>query len=274
MWRVAQASGGTVILRIEDHDRQRCRPEFEVALLDDLEELGFVPGEPLMAALRTGAPSSYRQQDNGAVYAATAAELDSRDLVYACDCSRSTFAAWTAARGQPWSGPGCPGGCAGRGLARDAADVAWRVMLGDGIESWADLALGSQSGMPSRTGDLAIRDRRGNWTYGFCVVVDDMRHGIDLVIRGEDLLEATPAQIRLGRLLGRAVPPRFLHHPLVRRPDGRKLSKADGATGVRDMIRAGYTAGDLLERASSAIALPPGYAHPMYGSTDRGHRSI
>jgi len=94
------------------------------------------------------------------------------------------------------------------------------------------------------------------------------------VIRGEDLLEATPAQIRLGRLLGRAVPPRFLHHPLVRRPDGRKLSKADGATGVRDMIRAGYTAGDLLERASSAIALPPGYAHPMYGSTDRGHRSI
>jgi len=129
-------------------------------------------------------------------------------------------------------------------------------MLGDGIESWADLALGSQSGMRSRTGDLAIRDRRGNWTYGFCVVVDDMRHGIDLVIRGEDLLEATPAQIRLGRLLGRAVPPRFLHHPLVRRPDGRKLSKADGATGVRDMPGSGEPAEELLARAATAIGLP------------------
>jgi glutamyl-Q tRNA(Asp) synthetase len=129
-------------------------------------------------------------------------------------------------------------------------------MLGDGIETWADLVLGSQSGLPSRTGDLAIRDRRGNWTYSFCVVVDDMRHGIDLVIRGEDLLDATPAQIRLGRLLDRVVPPRFLHHPLVRRQDGRKLSKADGATGLRDMLGSGEPAEELLARAAMAIGLP------------------
>jgi glutamyl-tRNA synthetase/glutamyl-Q tRNA(Asp) synthetase len=87
------------------------------------------------------------------------------------------------------------------------------------------------------------------------VVVDDMRHEIDLVIRGEDLIEATAAQIRLGRLLGRATPPRFLHHPLIRRPDGRKLSKADGATSVRELLAAGASPTTLRRRAADAIGL-------------------
>ena len=107
-------------------------------------------------------------------------------------------------------------------------------------------------------GDLPVRDRHGNWTYALCVVVDDLRHGIDLVIRGEDLLESTPAQIRLGRLLGRREPPRFLHHPLIRRPDGRKLSKADGATAIRDLLASGTAAADLRARAGAAIGLPSG----------------
>ncbi len=256
VWGVARASGGSVILRIEDHDRQRCRPAFETALLDDLHALGFVPDEPLPASFRTGKPSPFRQSDSGPAYAAAAAAMDGRDLVYACDCSRSTFAAWTAAHGQPWSGPGCPGGCAGRELARDAADVTWRISLGDGVESWTDLVLGAQSFAVATRGDLPIRDRRGNWTYAFCVVVDDIRHGIDLVIRGEDLLDATPAQIRLARVLGRETPPQFLHHPLIRRPDGRKLSKADGATGLRDMLESGVPAAELLARAALAIVLP------------------
>ncbi len=256
VWGVARGSGGAVILRIEDHDRQRCRPELEVALLDDLEALGFVPDEPVIASLRAGGLSSHRQSDNGAAYGAAVAQLDAMALVYACDCSRSTFAEWTTTQGLPWSGPGCPGGCAGRGLARNAPDVTWRAALGDGAETWTDLVLGLQSGKPPRAGDLPIRDRHGNWTYAFCVVVDDIRHQIDLVIRGEDLLDATPAQIRLGRLLGRAMPPRFLHHPLVRRRDGRKLSKADGASGVRDLLAAGEAAEELRARAAIAIDLP------------------
>jgi glutamyl-tRNA synthetase/glutamyl-Q tRNA(Asp) synthetase len=87
------------------------------------------------------------------------------------------------------------------------------------------------------------------------VVVDDMRHEIDLVIRGEDLIEATAAQIRLARLLGRATPPRFLHHPLIRRPDGRKLSKADDATAVRELITAGTSAVAVRQHAADAIGL-------------------
>ena len=142
--------------------------------------------------------------------------------------------------------------------------MTWRLALGDGDgadhdgERWDDLVLGEQASSPSAGGDLPIRDRHGNWTYALCVVVDDLRHDIDLVIRGEDLLASTGAQIRLGRLLGRTQPPRFLHHPLIRRPDGRKLSKADGATGVRDLRAAGRSAAELHREAGVAIGLDAG----------------
>lgn len=104
-------------------------------------------------------------------------------------------------------------------------------------------------------GDLPIRDRDGNWTYGFAVVVDDLRQGIDLVIRGRDLLAASPAQIRLARLLGRETTATFAHHRLIRRPDGSKLSKADWDTSVRDLRAAGRTAADLIGEAAAAVGL-------------------
>jgi len=252
---VARATRGRVVLRIEDHDRQRCRPRFEAALLDDLDVLGFAPDEPSIAAFRTGEPSPYRQSDGGAAYAAAVEELRTRALVYACDCGRSTFAAWAVERGRAWSGPGCPGDCASRRLPREGGGGSWRIALGRGQERWRDLALGACSGDPSARGDLPIRDRHGNWTYALCVVVDDLRHGVDLVIRGQDLLAATPAQIRLGRFIGREFPPRFLHHPLIRRPDGRKLSKADGATSVRELLVAGATPAELRATAAGAIGL-------------------
>jgi glutamyl/glutaminyl-tRNA synthetase len=254
-WSVARTTRGQVVLRIEDHDRQRCRPGFEAALLDDIEALGFVPDEPGIGTFRTSTRSAYRQSDNGGAYATAIALLDRETLVYACDCTRSTFAAWAAEQGRAWSGPGCPGACAGRGLRRDERGLAWRVALGDGDERWVDLVRGARAGRPADSGDLSILDRHGNWTYALCVVVDDMRHEIDLVIRGEDLIEATAAQIRLARLLGRATPPRFLHHPLIRRPDGRKLSKADGATGARELIAAGMPAAEVRRRAGQAIGL-------------------
>ncbi|HEU5203991.1 MAG TPA: glutamate--tRNA ligase family protein [Candidatus Limnocylindrales bacterium] len=112
--------------------------------------------------------------------------------------------------------------------------------------------------MPNREGDLLVRDRHGNWTYPYCVVVDDMRHEIDLVVRGEDLLDATARQIRLGRLLGREQPPAFYHHPLLRKPSGAKLSKSDGDSGVRDLRSRGLTAEDVLGAAAAAVGLLEG----------------
>jgi glutamyl-tRNA synthetase/glutamyl-Q tRNA(Asp) synthetase len=100
-----------------------------------------------------------------------------------------------------------------------------------------------------------VRDRVGNWTYAFCVVVDDARHGVDVVIRGRDLLDATPVQLRLAKLLGRATPPRFLHHPLIRRVSGQKLSKAEGDTAVRSLLDAGATPAELFGRAARLAGL-------------------
>ncbi len=238
-WGLAASRGARILLRIEDHDRQRCRPEFDAALLEDLDWLGFVPD--LGPVRQSGA-------DAARAYADTLATLRADGLVYGCDCSRATFTAWAAGHGRPWSGAGCPGGCRDRGVTGPVL----RVALGGGSESWTDVLAGSCEADVAPTGDLAFRDRHGNWTYGFCVVVDDLRQDVDLVVRGRDLLHATGNQIRLGRQLGRKAPPVFAHHPLVLRPDGSKLSKSAGDTGVRELRAAGRTPAEVIEMAASA----------------------
>ena len=119
-----------------------------------------------------------------------------------------------------------------------------------------DGRLGEQVQDPSsQCGDLLLRDRLGNWTYQFAVAVDDFRQDIDLVIRGEDLLGSTGRQLRLARMLGRHEPPVFLHHPLIRKESGAKLSKAAGDTGVRELRAAGMTPSEVLGRAAWSIGL-------------------
>jgi len=240
VWGMAAAEGADVLLRIEDHDRVRCRPEFETALLEDLAWLGFQADR-----------GPVRQSDDDAPYATALARLRDEGLVYGCDCSRKTFEVWARDHGRRWHGPGCPGGCRKRRL--DGPIL--RVALGAGSERWMDRLVGPCSDEVANDGDTPLTDRDGNWTYGFAVVVDDLRQGVDLVIRGRDLLGATAAQIRLGARLGRETPARFAHHPLIRRPDGRKLSKADGATSVRDLRAAGHTAAEVIEMAATAVGL-------------------
>ncbi|MGZ8437671.1 MAG: glutamate--tRNA ligase family protein, partial [Candidatus Limnocylindrales bacterium] len=230
VWGLAAASGSKVLLRIEDHDRERSRAVYETAIVDDLAWLGFVPDAGLV-----------RQGDDSSPYLAAVEHLRAAGLVYACDCTRSTFASWAANHGVPWRGPGCPGGCRDRSLPDDPW-LTLRVALGEGRETWVDRMLGPQSGQVTIAGDVPIRDREGNWTYALCVVVDDSRQSISLVIRGEDLATATPSQIRLARLLGRAVPPVFLHHGLLMKSATQKLSKSDGDTGIADLRGAGWTA--------------------------------
>ncbi len=253
VWGIAGATGGRVQLRIEDHDSQRARPEHEAALLDDLEWLGFAPVEPPIDQLRSG-PSPFRQSDCDPVYRGALEGLRTGGLVYACDCTRSTFGAWTERHGHPWRGPGCPGGCRDRGVA-EGPGTALRVALGEGTEPFRDLLAGDHEDEPGRDGDLPVRDRHGNWTYGFAVVVDDARHGVDLIIRGRDLLHATGRQIRLARLLGREVPPAFLHHPLIIKPGGAKLSKADRDTGIHQLRDAGWTPGRVIGEAAAEVGL-------------------
>ena len=241
VWGMARAAGAVVLLRIEDHDRNRCRPQYDAALLEDLAWLGYVADE-----------GPVRQSDDDAPYAAALARLRAAGTVYGCACSRSTFETWAEVHGRRWHGPGCPGECRGRSLEGPVL----RMALGGGSEAWMDILVGPCSDEVAADGDLPIRDRDGQWTYAFSVVVDDLRQGVDLVVRGRDLLAATAVQIRLGRALGREVAPTFAHHPLVRDRDGRKLSKADGATGVRELRAAGLSADEVIDLAADAAGGP------------------
>ena len=247
VWDLARARNAEVLLRIEDHDHQRSRPEFDAALLEDLAWLRFVADR-----------GPIRQSDDDGPYRDALARLRADGLAYGCDCTRATAARWREDHGTPWRGPGCPGGCRERGLGGPVI----RVALGGGRERWMDELVGPCDGEVGADGDLPVRDRHGNWTYGFSVVVDDLRQGIDLVVRGRDLLDATADQIRLGAMLGRSSPPTFAHHALIRGPDGRKLSKADASTSVRDLRAAGRSPRDLIDRAAAEIGImPPAQEH-------------
>ncbi len=247
MWGVARALDGRVLLRIEDHDRGRSRPEFERAALEDLEWLGLDPDIGAAEELRSG-PSPYRQSDNHQVYASALARLRRTARVYACDCSRREIA---AEAGDPFNEE-TPYPVA-------VATAGWRSSRGAAF-AWCSTR--AKSGSPTRSRErCASRLRRsaatcccgigtGNWTYQFAVVVDDQRQQVDLVIRGEDLLSSTGRQIRLARMLGRSEPPVFLHHPLIRKPDGAKLSKSSGDTGIGELRRAGASAETVLGRAA------------------------
>lgn len=252
VWDTARALGVRVLLRIEDHDRERCRREYEAGILDDLDWLGFVPDVHPTGCFRAG-PCPGRQSDREAMYRAALDQLRRAGLVYGCDCSRRARAASTPAVAGGGRELRYPGTCRDRGLP-PADGYGWRVRVDDSQVAFEDALLGPQVQQPSeQCGDMLLRDRLGNWTYQFAAVVDDLQQGVDLVIRGRDLLESTGRQIYLAALLGRTQAPVFMHHPLIMKSPQQKLSKSDGDTGIRDLRAAGLTAAQVLEQAALAV---------------------
>ena len=269
VWGETRARSGRVLLRIEDHDRQRSRRRFEDAILEDLAWLGFEADEPLV-----------RQSERHAIYEDALDRLRQRGLVYACDCSRgqigrasaglkactttaitnATDVADASSLGdvvqafRPADAELCyPGTCRERGLA-ESPGLGLRVRLEPSVERFVDLRLGPQEQRPSeQCGDLLVRDRDGNWTYQFAATVDDFVQGVTLVIRGVDLMESTGRQIQLARLLGRAEPPVFLHHPLIMKSPAQKLSKSDNDTGIRELRARGWTPAQVIDAALAAV---------------------
>ena len=220
VWGLARRAGGEVVLRIEDHDRQRSRPEYETALLDDLDWLGFVPDVYPTDAFR-GLKCDGRQSDREDIYRRALAPLVATGLVYGCDCSR-----------QQLDRSVYDGRCRSRALPL-TDDVGWRVRLD----------------RPA-SGDVLIRDRLRNWTYQWCVTVDDAEQDITHVIRGDDLKDSTERQVALARLLDREMPPIFIHHPLIMKSSSQKLSKSDRDSGVRDLRAAEWSAARLIGQAA------------------------
>jgi glutamyl-tRNA synthetase/glutamyl-Q tRNA(Asp) synthetase len=252
VWGIARAIGGRVLLRLEDHDRGRCRAEYEAALLDDLAWLGLEPDVGSPEEFRAG-PSSLRQSECGTVYADMLDRLARTQRVYACACSRKDIAADVGGPSNEESR--YLGRCRTLGLAAMPGHGI-RIVMEDGIERFDDALLGPQEQCPAaQCGDLLLRDRLGRWTYQFAVTADDLRHDIDLVIRGDDLLASTGRQLRLAHLLGRVAPPVYLHHPLIRKHSGEKLSKSSHDTGIRDLRAAGERAAAILGRAAYLTGL-------------------
>ena len=251
VWGLAGKLGGSVLLRIEDHDRGRYRPEYENSILDDLEWLGFFPDLNTIQEFREGA-TPFRQSNNQSSYRNALTQLREHQHIYACDCSRKQIVARTGQEGGELKYDGF---CRDRGL-REGKGKNLRLGWEGGAESFEDLLLGAQTQHPDlQCGDIQLIDKQGQWSYQFAVTVDDWQQEVNLVIRGEDILSSTGRQIRLARLLGRTEPPLFLHHPLLLDPQGRKLSKRQLSEGINQSRKKGIPPEEVIGAAALGCGL-------------------
>lgn len=238
VYAVAEQQKMAVRLRIEDHDASRARPEYETALLEDLAAFGFDwVGEPL------------RQSEHTAYYEAQMVKLAEAGLVYGCACSRREIAQGQLETGQELFYRGT---CANKNLSLKGHAVRFRVPK-DAVQ-FMDKRLGLQEQTPAvQCGDIAIRDRHGQFTYQFACVCDDIRQGISYVVRGEDVLPSTARQLQLFEALG-GEPPVYLHHPLLCNAAGEKLSKRGRSESIRSRLETGVAPEQLLAEAVGASA--------------------
>ena len=210
----ARAHDGVWLVRIEDIDPPRDVPGADRAIIETLRRLGLTSDEPVLW-----------QHDRYEAYAETLERLKSAGLVYGCACSRKEAAERAQALGLPAGVyPGtCRCGTGGRPVR------AWRFRTDGEPVTFADRLAGTfTQNVEKEVGDFVLRRADGLWAYQLAVVTDDCFQCVTDVVRGADLIDNTPRQIRLCEALG-ARPPRYMHLPLVLNSDGQKLSKQQGA---------------------------------------------
>ena len=248
-WRAAELLQGTVLLRIEDIDIARCKPEFDTAIREDLAWLGLTWPEPV-----------WRQSERFAAYSEAAAHLARLGLLFPCFCSRSDIAEKATGK-DPDGAPLYPGTC--RHLSHET--VAERMARGEAAQYRLDMAKAvALAGMvtfsvaqpavsdrpqiryarPELWGDVVLQRKDVPTSYHLAVVVDDAAQGVTHVTRGRDMEAATDLHALLQMLLGHASPI-YTFHRLILGPDGRKLAKSKGAPSLRDMRAAGTTPADI-----------------------------
>lgn len=217
-WLSVRSQGGEMILRIEDLDPDRCRPEYAEILKDDLRWLGLDWD-------REQTPQSLRTE----AYEEAFRQLERQGLVYPCYCTRGELHAASA----PHASDGrilYAGTCRSLTPAQRAEKTkapAWRLAVPDRDYGVTDGLQGPFSeNLAADCGDFIIRRADGVYAYQLAVVVDDAAGGVTQVVRGMDLLDSTPRQLYLYELLG-LTPPEFYHVPLLLSADGRRLSKRD-----------------------------------------------
>jgi glutamyl-Q tRNA(Asp) synthetase len=247
--RLAAETGGRMILRIEDLDRARCKPEFEGAIVDDLAWLG----------LHFPAPWR-RQSEHRDDYAAALKRLDAQGLVYRCFCTRSEVARASAGLRDPDGAPLYPRTCRALAPAEARARLARgdkavvRLDMGRALTgaparlSWVEYGEGAvpseRAAAPAVWGDVVLSGRDLAASYHLAVVVDDALQGVTDVVRGRDLLAATGVHRLLQALLG-CPAPRYRHHRLVLDRSGAKLSKSRQSESVAGLRETGLSPGEI-----------------------------
>jgi glutamyl-Q tRNA(Asp) synthetase len=257
--QMAASAGGALLLRIEDIDTTRCTPQFEAAIYRDLEWLRVRWQGPVR-----------RQSEHFAEYGHLLDRLIADELVYPAFMSRGEARAWiaeTEAGGRAWPRdpdgvplyPGLDKTLAPRERSRRIAEgraFAWRLDMRRAIAAagaplfWTEYPDSSMDGarqvraQPELWGDVVLARREVATSYHLSVVADDALQGITHVVRGLDLFEATGIHRLLQQLLG-LPEPSYFHHRLITGPDGRKLSKSLGDTGLAALREAGRTAQDI-----------------------------
>lgn len=239
------ASPGQFLLRIEDIDRSRSKPEWEAAIFDDLRWLGLSWAEPVM-----------RQSDRMDAYRAALGTLNRRGLLYPCRCKRSDIQAALSAPQEGVIGPDglvYPGTCRNRSMDDAAPGDAIRLDVGrafnliDGPLQFIDNGLQEMDGAQFRQtiGDPVLARRGMGTSYHLSVVVDDAAQGITLVTRGADLFDATWIHVLLQQLLDLPTPA-YHHHALIRDDNGKRLAKRDDARAIASYRTAGMAPAEVL----------------------------
>ena len=246
-WARARAESGRFLLRIEDIDPARCRPEFEAAILEDLAWLGLDWDGPVR-----------RQSEQLGDYAAALDQLRGLGLIYPCFCSRKDIAAAIAAPHGP-EGLIYPGTC--RTLPADLVrarqergdpyalrlDVA-KALARTGPLTFSDEREGIVAANPESLGDVVLARRDAPASYHLCVTLDDHLQGVTLVTRGVDLFHATHIHRLLQAILGLNTPT-YAHHLLLTNAAGERLSKRDGAASLQALRRSGLSAAQVRAMA-------------------------
>lgn len=237
----ASACTAQLLLRIEDHDQSRLRPEYEESILRDIDWLGIAFSNRIAYSKQSTRFQRYEKAID---------QLRLSEQLYYCDCTRKQL----TQQGADKSGELCyPGNCRERKLPA-GADRGLRLRLRKLPLSFDDLLQGPQRQCAAeQCGDLLLQDRHGNYTYNFAVAVDDLDEGVNLIVRGADLLHCTARQMQLHQALGSDRHIIYAHHPLLTDDSGKKLSKRFYSEAVASRRERGESAesiiGDALYQA-------------------------
>jgi glutamyl-Q tRNA(Asp) synthetase len=268
-YELCQKTGGRFLLRIEDTDLTRCRPEYEAAIYDDLRWVGLTWEEPVR-----------RQSEHFAAYRAALDRLKQLGLVYPSFMTRAEIEATASDPSWPRDPDGTPL-YPGTERTIGAAAIAERIAAGTPLSqrlfmdravelvgplSWIEEGFGDRQALvahPEAWGDVVIARKDTPTSYHLSVVIDDALQGVTNVVRGRDLFHATSIHVLLQRLLGLPSPV-YHHHRLIVDASGRKLSKSDRDMSVRSLREAGKTVEDVRRMVGigSLTATPPHSATP------------